>query len=214
MKTTIFKSWQEVWASKAGRRQIILGLLLLAAILAFMPSFFNRIEKRNGTTLADPILDIIPPHDVGPEIFLIIFCLVLFMLFRSINRPQIFITYVWGLAFVTIARLSAIASFPLNPPRGVILLVDPVTNVLYGHRAISKDLFFSGHTAMVVLVALNMEKKTDRIIAWIASLLVALLLLVQHIHYTIDVVFAPVIVYILHVFTKRLLRWKWWFGQG
>lgn len=214
MKTSLFKSWQQAWAAKATRRQLLWGVVLLAVILVLMPPFFNRIEKRTGATLADPVLNLITPRDVGPELFLIIFCLVMFMLFRSINRPQIFVTYVWGIAFVTIARLSAIALFPLNPPRGMILLVDPVTNVLYGHRAISKDLFFSGHTAMVVLVALNLEKRTDRIIAWIASLLVALLLLVQHIHYTIDVVFAPVIVYVLHVLTKRFLRRKWWFGQG
>jgi hypothetical protein len=43
------------------------------------------------------------------------------------------------------------------------------------------------------------------VIAFLATILVAFLLLVQHIHYTIDVITAPVVVYVLHRFTRFIL---------
>jgi len=49
-----------------------------------------------------------------------------------------------------------------------------------------------------------LRKKREKLIALIATLSVGVLLLVQHIHYTIDVVIAPLFVYIVYVLAKRV----------
>ncbi|HEX3386290.1 MAG TPA: phosphatase PAP2-related protein, partial [Mucilaginibacter sp.] len=67
-----------------------------------------------------------------------------------------------------------------------------------------KDLFFSGHTSTMVLIYLCLQKRTDKLIALIAAFAVACLLLVQHIHYTIDVLAAPVVVYPCYRLTRYL----------
>jgi hypothetical protein len=58
----------------------------------------------------------------------------------------------------------------------------------------------------MVLIFLCLEKKSDKIIGLIATIAVMVLLLVQHIHYTIDVLAAPIIVYIIYTLTKYFLK--------
>jgi len=95
---------------------------------------------------------------------------------------------------------------PLDPPVGLIPLSDPVTGIFYGESNITKDLFFSGHTATVTLMFLCLQKKNDKIVAFTAIIILAVLLLVQHVHYTIDILAAPLIVYSLFRLTRFLLR--------
>jgi hypothetical protein len=85
-------------------------------------------------------------------------------------------------------------------------LIDPITGIFYGNAVITKDLFYSGHTSTMVLVLLCLEKRIDKIVASIALIVVMILLLVQHIHYTIDVVAAPVFVYIIYLITCHFLK--------
>ncbi|MDF2433986.1 MAG: hypothetical protein JWP44_3617, partial [Mucilaginibacter sp.] len=85
---------------------------------------------------------------------------------------------------------------------------DPLTGVFYGEANITKDLFFSGHTATLTLIMLCLEKRTDKIIAFFAVVTVAVLLLVQHIHYSIDILAAPVITYLCYCFIRYFLKDK------
>jgi hypothetical protein len=50
-----------------------------------------------------------------------------------------------------------------------------------------------------------LPKKGDKILALLASLIVGCLLLVQHVHYTIDVLAAPVFVYLLNRVLKSTI---------
>ncbi|HEX3079850.1 MAG TPA: phosphatase PAP2-related protein, partial [Puia sp.] len=72
---------------------------------------------------------------------------------------------------------------------------------------ITHDLFFSGHTTTVFLIFLCLKKKRDRIYALIASILLGIFLLGQHVHYTIDVLAAPIFTYVAYrlalLFTKK-----------
>jgi hypothetical protein len=103
--------------------------------------------------------------------------------------------------------MACISLVSLNPPVGLIPLADPITNQFYGIHYITHDLFFSGHTTTVFLIFLCLKKKADRIYVLLASLILGVLLLIQHVHYTIDVLAAPVFTYAVYrltlVFTKR-----------
>jgi hypothetical protein len=56
---------------------------------------------------------------------------------------------------------------------------------------ITKDLFFSGHTATMVFVCFFLPTTRERVIAITLSLLLVSLLLIQHVHYSLDVAAAP-----------------------
>jgi hypothetical protein len=204
------EGWKETWASPYGRRQIMIGTSIMLAIVYILPFFFNYIEKRNGAILNDWVLAHVPPHNVSGFIFAIIWGMIVLTIVRAINRPPIYINYCWTLIFVSLARLSCIAIFSLDPPRGLIPLTDPLTGVFYGEALITKDLFFSGHTATLVLIALSLEKRSDKIIGILATIAVACLLVVQHIHYTIDILAAPIFTYLCFRLTTHFL----WLKQG
>ena len=198
-------NWKATWKSRYRRYQMIIGTLIIAAIIYILPIFFGHIEKRKGAVLNDWLLARIPPHNVSVLIFSIISGMILLILIRAINNPSIYITFCWTLIFVYIVRFVTISVVALDPPPGMIPLVDPLSGVFYGNNVvITKDLFFSGHTTTMVLIFLCLEKRTDKIIALIATFAVAYLLLVQHVHYTIDILAAPVVVYTCYRLTRYL----------
>jgi membrane-associated phospholipid phosphatase len=63
-------------------------------------------------------------------------------------------------------------------------------------------LFFSGHTANLALLAFMVDIKWLKYILGICTFIVAVLLLVQHVHYTIDVLVAPFAAYISYKLAK------------
>jgi hypothetical protein len=207
--TALYKlkqNWLDAYNTSLKRIKLLIGTILIVAIINIMPSFFRGIETRNGPVLNDWVLAHLPAYDVSVPIFAIIWGMGLLMAIRAFYKPAICNTYIWTLVLVCIARFISLTLVKLDPPAGLIPLVDPLSSYFYGHAAITKDLFFSGHTSTMVLIYLNLERKTDKIIAFIAALVVMFLLLIQHIHYTMDVLAAPVIVYCLYRFVKMLDR--------
>jgi hypothetical protein len=81
----------------------------------------------------------------------------------------------------------------LEPPLDLIPLVDPLTQIFYpSAEPFRKDLFFSGHTATVFLLYLAIPERRWKRPLLAVTLFVGLAVLVQHVHWTIDVVVAPV----------------------
>jgi hypothetical protein len=203
---TLRTNWKETWGSSLQRTQLIVGSLLMIIISFMLPPFFNLIQKRNGPLLNDWVLTAVPAHNVSWAIFTVIWGIGFYALWRGIEKPTIYITYLWTFIFITILRVLAITLVPLDPPTGLIVLTDPLTAVFYGRSTITKDLFFSGHTSILFLASLCLERKFDRILALIGTIIVGCLLLVQHVHYTIDVLAAPVIIYPVFRMVKYMLN--------
>lgn len=198
-------NWAVIWNSRYKRYQMIIGTVIIFAILFSLQFFFAYIQKRKGAVLNDWLLAHISPHNVSVLIFALIWGMALLILIRAINNPSIYLTYCWTFIFVYIVRFVTLSVVALDPPPGMIPLVDPLSSVFYGNAAITKNLFFSGHTTTMLLIFLCLEKRTDKIIALIAAFAVACALLVQHIHYTIDILATPVVVYPCYRLTHYLL---------
>jgi membrane-associated phospholipid phosphatase len=77
----------------------------------------------------------------------------------------------------------------------MILLNDPFVQFFGSGDVLTKDLFFSGHTATLFLLFLISEKKYLKIIFLLCTILVGIAVLLQHVHYTIDVLAAPFFAY-------------------
>jgi hypothetical protein len=202
---SIKTAWANTWKIKADRLKIIIGSVIILSIITALPIFFGHIEKRQGVVLHDWVLEHIPPHNVSIIIFIIIWGMALLILYRALYKPNIYTLYCWSLILVCIMRIISISIFALNPPVGFIPLADPLTGVFYGQAIITKDLFFSGHIATVTLIFLCLEKKPDKIIGFISIIAIAVLLVVQHIHYTIDILASPIVTYACYLFTRRFI---------
>jgi hypothetical protein len=197
-------NWTVTWNSRYQRYQLIIGTVIMLVIVFILPFFFAHIQKRKGVVLNDWLLMRISPHNVSVLIFALIWGMALLILIRAIYNPSIYITFCWTFIFIYVVRFTTLSLVALDPPPGMILLVDPINSAFYANAVITKDLFFSGHTSTMVLIFLCLEKRTDKIIALIAAFAVACLLLLQHVHYTIDVLAAPVVVYACYRLTRYL----------
>ena len=197
-------TWSEAWASSLFRKKVIIGVLLFASILFILPTFFSKIEARQGIVLNDWLLQRIPSMDFSVVIFILVWSTSLLILVRCIQKPAIFLMTIYFLIIITLLRIITISIIPLDPPNGLITLKDPITSLSYGGSSvfITKDLFFSGHTANLFMFYLCLQKKRDKLFALSTSLLVGLLVLVQHVHYSIDVIGAIVFTYLLVKYSK------------
>lgn len=179
---------------------MISTLVILIIVILSLPSFFAYIEERKGAYLHDLILQHIPAADVSLLTFLIIWSVSGLVIVRCIQRPSFALLLLMSFTLLCLARMVSITMVPLDPPDGLIKLNDPLTSLVYGgkDKFITKDLFFSGHTSNMFIMYLCLEKRSDKIFALIASLLVAILVLIQHVHYTVDVLFAFIFTYIIY----------------
>ncbi|MES2268944.1 MAG: phosphatase PAP2-related protein [Bacteroidota bacterium] len=205
-KPSIKQAWTAALQSPKKRDKLLIGSFIIAILLSSLPIYFSIIQKRQGVVLNDWVLAHLPAYDVSVPIFTIIWGMATLIFIRALYNPVIYINYVWTLIFINIARMLTIYFVALDPPIGLIHLVDPLTGVFYGNTVITRDLFFSGHTSTLVLIFLCLEKRNDKILGFIAIAAVMVLLLVQHIHYTIDVVAAPILVYLIFLGVRKLLK--------
>jgi hypothetical protein len=199
-------SWSEAWQEPRFRNKTIIALILVAIILILLPTFFAFIEKREGMVLQDFVLDAIPAKDVSIPTFVVIWSVVLLVFYRIYQSPRLFLVVAYGFILMCLARVLTISLLPLNPPPGLITLKDPIANIAYGGKGIfiTKDLFYSGHTGNMFLFFLCLQAKWDKIIALAASFMVGILVLIQHIHYSIDVISAFIFTYFLYLGAKKV----------
>jgi len=183
-------SWKSSFSDKRFRNSFIAGFIVLLILLSLLPVFYPHIESRKGIVLNDWVLNLLTPHDVSVPIFMIIWGAGVMGIYRTLTKPEIFLQFIYAYIFFVITRSICLVLVPLDPPVGIVELKDPLTNIFYGGKFMTKDLFYSGHTCAVVLICMLLEKKADRLILIPAAFTLAILLLVQHVHYTIDILAA------------------------
>ena len=197
--------WKINWQSSDYRKKLITGLILISFILFSLPFFFQAIEQRNGISFNDYLLSWLPAYDLSIYIFTVIWSMTLLTFSRFKQDPNIFLTFLWGFILINLSRFVSIGLIPLNAPADLIPIHDPISNHFYGPKFITKDLFFSGHTAAMFLMFLCLKKRTDKILALLATIIIGIAVLLQHVHYTMDVVMAPVITYFLWIGSKKIV---------
>lgn len=156
--------------------------------------------------LHDVVLDALPRHDVSLPIFLSLWGAALLLVYRVQKAPTMYLYFIWAYAFLFITRIVSIGLIPLDPPPGLIELRDPLSNYFYGSKFITKDLFFSGHTASICLMAFCLIRPLDRWLVFGGTAVVGIGVLIQRVHYTADVVAAPFFTYAVYWLTRRFIR--------
>ena len=199
-------NWASALENTRFRSKVIAGVLIFAFILLLFPSFFAMIEARKGIILNDWLLDYLKPHDFSIPIFIIIWSTTMLLVIRCINQPAMFLDVICSLVVLCIARMLTIYLVPLDPPPGLLTIKDPLTSLTYGGKDvfITKDLFFSGHTSNMLMMALCFQKKSDKWFGYFAACTVGIMVLFQHVHYSIDVIAAFIITFFLVKLGKKL----------
>ena len=201
-------TWVDTMKDDSFKIKLYIGIGLLLTVLISFPFFFQHIELREGAVLNDVVLDYLSPRDASIPIFTIIWTMTALFFVRSVQSPTLFLTFMYGFILLSVSRFATISLVALNPPNGLIPLVDPISNSFYGKSFVTKDLFYSGHTSAQCLFFLCFRRKLDRLIALFCTIAVGFLVLVQHVHYTIDVIAAPVFTIICYFIAKKIVNSK------
>ncbi len=188
-------NWKEFLIDKKKRREAIISIPFLAAILIIFPQFLQFVEARQGVVFTDPILVLFNPIDLTWLTFGLIYLSILITIFSLVKKPErlLFTLQCYGL--MVFFRLIVMYLLPLEAPTTLIPLNDPLVQLLGTGEILTKDLFFSGHTATLFLLFLILEKRVIKIIFLASTILVGIAVMLQHVHYVVDVAVAPFFAY-------------------
>jgi hypothetical protein len=203
---TSYLSWKQAWNIPSFRLQFVASLCIIASFGFIFPWFFDFLEAREGPQLTDAVLNFFPAADISWIIFFFLYSGLLVSIYGLAKFPVQMLIALETYWMVTLMRMLSITLFPLNPPGDYIPLREPFAQLFVSdHRIISKDLFFSGHMATICSVFFPIVNKHLRLIVFICIIAVAFGVLVQRVHYTIDVLFAPIATYACYFISKKFL---------
>jgi hypothetical protein len=171
-------------------------VIFAAAIIAnfYAGTYATKIASNSVT---DIILSNIRAYDLDGLFVYGSFVFSIFILFIFAIKPQQIPFVIKSISLFIIIRAIFITLTHIGPfPSQIAISSDILSKLTFG-----ADLFFSGHTGLPFLLALIFWK--DKIIRYISiffSLSFAVIVLLSHMHYTIDVLSAFFITYgIYHI---------------
>jgi hypothetical protein len=199
--------WSAAFNKPRFRIHFIATVVVLLSFLFLVPHFLEYIQLREGAVLNDPVLNLVVPQNLSWITFTLIYTSLVIGLISLLKAPEKLLTALQAYCILTIIRVITLFLTPLNNPPGIIILVDPFTGLIgYGGNIITKDLFFSGHISTMTLLYLTARNKKLKKILFISTIVIGCLLLIQHVHYTIDVIAAPVFTLVSFQCAKYLQR--------
>lgn len=201
--------WKSLFRNRKGSLVFLLLAVTSIASITLFTKFLVWNERREGVLLNDFIQNKFLPIDFSLLIAILTNGAVLVALSRLLLKPVTTIYVLMTVIISCIIRGLSLYFVVLEPPPNIIPLRDPIMEVLfYDNQVLLKDLFFSGHTANILLFGMLLQQiKLKRIIIT-TGFITGILLIIQHVHYTIDVVAAPVfalIVYKISIYLSNKL---------
>ena len=186
-------SWKEFYKNR--KIEIILTIVFLTIILIIFSNFLEYIEGRQGASLPDPILNLFNPVDLTWLTFGLIYASLIIAIINFLKEPDKLLLALQSYSLMVVFRLITMYITPFAAPEKLILLDDPFVQFFGSGQILTKDLFFSGHTATLFLLFLIADKKSLKIFFLICTIVVATAVILQHVHYAIDVIAAPFFAY-------------------
>lgn len=189
------------------RSSVFAALFILSCAVIFVQFLaYNEHRSLNyGFEFADPAFDILPAYNVSIPIFIVTYGSLLLYLIIFRKDKELFSRIMMTYGFLILFRMISLSILPLRPPNDIIFLEDPFLNTFIYPGRIDTDLFFSGHTALLLAIYFSSGKKWYFLV--LATTL-GVLLMVQRCHYSIDILGAIPFAYFASRLTDHYLeRW-------
>jgi membrane-associated phospholipid phosphatase len=207
-----YKYFKSNWHSATTNRYFVVEFIASILILVFTMLIFSKftefVEMRKGIQFNDPVLETFKAIDLTRPIFTMIYGGILFALVSLVSSPYRLMILFEAYALMVMTRIVMMYIVPLSPPIGMIFLQDPFVEFFGTGKTLVNDLFFSGHTATLFLLFLSVPKKL-KLTFFIIALFVAISVLLQKAHYTVDVLVAPFISFTCYYLILKLFRFRY-----
>jgi membrane-associated phospholipid phosphatase len=181
-------------------RKKLLTLLASLLFLAISGQLFVRFLlyhqeniNKSGYAFNDSVLDLFPRGDFSIYIFGITYSSLLIYLIIRCSKINNLSKFAMAYGLILLTRIITLSLVPLREPIGLVSLNDPILYNLIFDGEVTADLFYSGHTAFV-FVMFFLSKKYIFLILGVA---VGVLLMMQRVHYSIDIAAAIPFAYLI-----------------
>jgi len=179
------------------------GSALILLVISFFVNFFagTYASSVESNSVTDIILSHIRVYDVDAVFIYGALFFIFFIIYLCFRYPNYLPFTIKAIALFTVIRsmfivLTHIAPFP------TVVSID-VINWLKDF-SFSGDLFFSGHTGLPFLIGLIFwDKKYIRLFSIFSSIFFAIVVLMGHLHYSIDVFAAFFITYTIYHISEK-----------
>lgn len=188
-------TWKVFLKNKKNLTEFIITAVIVTAVIIGFSHFLHFIEQRDGVILNDPILRTFDPIDLTWLTFALIYLSLIIFVVTTFNKPDKLLIAFQAYGLMLIFRTIAMYLTPFEAPERILLLNDPFVQFFAKGDILTKDLFFSGHTGTLFLVFLLAENKTMKTIFLILTIMVGSAVLLQHVHYSVDVFVAPFVAF-------------------
>lgn len=187
--------WREKLLNPSFRNRFFVTVIVLIVVLLSLARFLDYNEELSGFAFKDPLLSLFNPIDVTWFTFGLIYVSLIVALVSLSYYPEHFLIALQSYSLVFLFRFCTIFFLPLDAPTTTVSLTDPFVEFFGGGETLHRDLFFSGHVSTMFIFYLTTCNPKLKKIFLINTLLVAAAVLVQHVHYTVDVIAAPFFAY-------------------
>jgi len=195
MRTIVIDRWREAWQQSAFKLQLPLTTGMLVVVLSAFAQFLVLVEGREGVRMNDPILQIIEPRDFTWVTFGMIYLSVMVAVVVLAQYPWRLLVAMQAYIVMVVLRAGMMYVTPLSPSEDLIVLRDPFVQLAGDGTAPTKDLFFSGHISTLFLLSLVIQHPLMKKAFLLCTVVVAIFVVWQHVHYVVDVAVAPFVAY-------------------
>ena len=187
------------------------GLVLLGISLIVQFFASGYVARSSSGPVTDIILSNTRAYDVGGIFVWGSVILTFFCIFLAFKRPNYAPFVMKSVAVFTLIRSVFISLTHISPfPTRILIDSAFFTKEAFTGIFTGNDLFFSGHTGIPFLLALIFwENKTLRIFFLSFSVIFAVVVLLGHLHYSIDVLSAYFITFSIFHICKFLFKKDW-----
>ena len=180
------RAW--AWEVLACKRLIAVSLACIAVGLGFDYACGMYVHTMRGVKVPDLILDLFPPIDLS---FLFIYGYVSLIagmfLYPIIFRMRMIHVVAFQFSLLLVIRSLFMIFTHLETPAGAVSVSYPW---FFRSLYFENDMFFSGHTAMTFLGFYVFRRSWIRYVFLVGSIVMAIVVLAMHVHYSIDVLAA------------------------
>lgn len=190
------------------RRALFIFSLISLVFTAFLFVQFLTFHEARVDALNwvfnDPVFPYLPLQNCSWPIFSITYgSLILYFVLEK-KKPLFLTKLMFSYSLLLIVRVLTLSLLPLKEPESIIYLQDPFLNNVIYPGEIDSDLFFSGHTALIMIFFFL----SSRWVFVILAVAIGVLLMIQRVHYSIDIVaaipFSFAIVWIIEAILSKI----------
>ena len=166
-------------------------------------------QRTDLVKLSDPVLTLLPNYDMSVFIKITTRSIVIFTVLDIIyNQENIYEVekLLFKYAIALTIKMMTMYAMPVDTPDGYISLSDSWNKYYTGKTdTYARDLFFSGHTVLAYICFLNCTSVVVYTINGCFTILLGIALMINRVHYAIDIVVAPFIGAACNDIVNRLL---------